>query len=144
MLASWPSTLTPCTTVDDAPTGSLPGEYLDSAIDVIESIVTSPPRMLTPFTRDSECAMTVEPSKRLAVTDCTEPELNNETFVPGSGSPGRGGSFGGNGTPVDPPPGTDARCMPPIAASVDDVPSVLMIACPVPPSADTGPCGSPN
>ena len=48
-----PSTLAPCTVVDDVPTALPSTVKCTSAIEVIESIVIRPPRSRTPFSRDS-------------------------------------------------------------------------------------------
>src|SRR4051794_2835771 len=146
IVAGCPATCTPCTVVDDVPTGCAPLAYRDSAIEVIESIVSRPPAIRIPGTIASECDTAVDPSKRLAVVDCAEPVLNNvvSTGAPGVGVAPGSGSAGGSGMPVVPPPGMGALRTDPICAVVDDVPaSWLMIARASAASPDNWPCGSP-
>jgi hypothetical protein len=145
MRASCPRTFTPCTVVDDAPTGSASSPKRASAIDVIESIVTRPPSSFTPSSRDSTWVTGVAPSNEFDVVDCIEPEPNSpvSTGAPGVW-PGSVRSWG-RGRPVGPPAGSGAIRSCPICASVDDVPSSSLItAWAPPPSPYSAPPGSPN
>src|SRR3954454_14431020 len=149
IVAGCPSTFTPCTVVDDSPTGSAPFVYRDSATEEIESIVTSPPRRRTPVTVDSACEITVAaPSNALDVTAFTPPLLKID--VSGGGASGAAGATpgsvidGGSGNPVASPPGSGAMRNPVNIASVVAVPSSPTWECASPAWPYSWPSGLPT